>query len=480
MNRESAVTLARIYPVTAHTEFVGEGSIFVAIKGAHRDGVDFIPEAIKRGAKEIVVAQGTVLPPEVLHTLQEQHISLRFVQNTRHELALLSARAAGYPAQQLRIIGITGTKGKTTTSFLLAHMLQYAGRKTALLSTIGNKILNHSFSTSLTTPQPDYLHQFFAACVKAGVTDVVMEVAAQGLSLYRTAGIAFDGALFTNFSQEHGEFYDTLHDYFHAKCMLLEHVKPGSPIILNADDPFFSTLLDQKKPYRSFSLEGKMIADWQAIRKKNDADRACIELFEQDVSYLFDCPQLLGDFNNYNMVAALTMARCLGLSYSTIAQALACFEPVPGRMQQFVLPNGARCIVDYAHTPSSYEQVLSLLATWTDHLIVVFGAGGDRDKEKRPLMGAIAAQHAQTIFLTTDNPRSENPADIVQDIYAGISPVDRHKVIIELDRATAIRKAYACATGASVIALLGKGPDEYQIVGSVKTYFSERAIIQSL
>lgn len=440
-------TIPSIFPVTCHTNHVGPGSTFVAIKGYEKDGVDFIAQAIQKGAQSIVIGNEVKLSDQVVMLIKEKNVVVRQVPDARLALAILSAQAAGNPAQQLKIIGITGTKGKTTTSFLLWHILKTAGYKTALLSTVNNYIDDQKFSAPLTTAQPDYLHQFLKLCVAQGVTHVVMEVAAQALSLHRVYGIEFDGIIFTNFSLEHLEFYASMEEYFAAKCRIFASAKPHAPILINGDDAWCQRI----------------------------ARTASMETFGPQ----FSCPALVGSFNAYNATAASTMALKLGVRHDALECGLATFTGVRGRFERHELPNGAVCIIDYAHNPSSYESVLGALRAMTDHLIVVFGAGGKRDPSKRPIMGGLAAQFADVVMITSDNPRTEDPEMIISDIERGIAPIHAAKVVKIVDRKDAIERAYAVARTGSIIALLGKGPDEYQIIGDQKLPFCEVDIIKS-
>ncbi|MCL5875043.1 MAG: UDP-N-acetylmuramoyl-L-alanyl-D-glutamate--2,6-diaminopimelate ligase [Candidatus Dependentiae bacterium] len=465
------------FPVTCHTDFIEQGSIFVAIKGYKQDGARYIPTAIEKGATTIIVDQTTLIPFETEQEIIRKNITVRRVNNTRHALAILSAQAAGYPADQLCIIGITGTKGKTTTSFLLEHIIRSAGHKTALLSTVYNKIGDAVFQAPLTTAQPDYLHQFLKLCVENNVRYVVMEVAAQALSMHRVAGIFFDGLIFTNFSQEHGEFYSSLEQYFQAKCSILDHAKPNIPIILNHDDIWCSRLLNK---YPKLTTFGRENGSSYQLNIMQETPYLQVQLQHQNNELVVQTPSLIGIFNGYNIAAATAMSIELGINNQTIIDALLNFDNVPGRMQRYHLPNGALGIIDYAHNPSSFEQLFSCFKRITPHLIVVFGAGGERAHDKRSVMGTIAAQYADHIVLTSDNPRSEDPAAIVQDILQGITEDKRSKVVIELDREKAIETAYQLSRKNSIIALLGKGPEEYQLIKGVKQYFSEAKILQSV
>ena len=438
------------FPVSCHTDTVQPGGTFVAIKGMQQDGLNFVELALQNGASRVVVSRESVLSPEQLTLLREKGAVLERVGDTRLALAQLSAEAQGYPARKLRFVGVTGTKGKTTTTFLIEHLLRESGFKTALLSTVKNKINGVDYKTKLTTQQPDYLHPFFKRCVDEGVEWVVMEVAAQAFSLHRVHGIVFEAGVFTNFSREHGEFYSTQEAYFAAKSGLLAQLKAGAPLFLNRDDRTVAQLGERYVPTVFFSGE-----------------------------HPYQCPALVGAFNAYNIAVAGACARALGLTQKQIQQGFLSFNGVPGRLDRYSLPNKAIAFIDYAHNPASFEAVLGQLRGMTDHLIVVFGAGGDRDPVRRHLMGAVASRLADVVMLTTDNPRSEEPTAIVQAILAGVDGQKRGAVFVQLDREHAIREAYAHSHEGSIIALLGKGPDEYQIVKGVTTPFSEREILLS-
>jgi UDP-N-acetylmuramoyl-L-alanyl-D-glutamate--2,6-diaminopimelate ligase len=443
--------LPKKFPVACHTDNVGEGTTFVAIKGMACDGTDYIPVAIQKGAIKIVLSSDVQLDSKLIALCKERLVELARVKDTRLALAQLSSQALNYPARKLKIIGITGTKGKSTTTFLLEHILRTAGKKTAMLSTVFNRINGVDVPTKLTTQQPDYLHVFFDECVRQDVEYVVMEVAAQAFSLQRVFGLEFNAAIFTNFSQEHGEFYPNMDDYFAAKSQIITHLKEDALLFLNSND--------------------------QTVVKLAQACKKHI-LFTQEHQYV--CPALMGDFNNYNISAATGVARSLGLSSQVIQKTLDGFAGVPGRMEKYTLSNGALGVVDYAHNPSSYKAVLGELRKLTDHLIVVFGCGGERDPARRPIMGDIASEFADIVVLTSDNPRSENPQVIIDDIISGVVSDNKNKIIQELDREQAIKKAYSLSRKNSFLIVLGKGPDAYQIIGTTTYPFSDVAIVKSL
>lgn len=423
-----------IFPVASHTDNVGPESTFVAIRGLNFDGHNYIDVAIEKGATKIVR-------------------ECEATPNTRKVLAELSAQAAGYPAKKLKLLGVTGTKGKTTSVYLMHHLLNKAGYKAALLSTIKNCILNQDIPATMTTAQPDYLHQFFKLCVEAGVEYVIMEIAAQATTFNRLETLEFDGLIFTNLDREHAELYPTMDEYFEAKAKIFEYAKPDCVMISNVDDVYGKQLLERYDNTLSLSVK-----DWK-------------EGIVQGHSY----SNLPGKFNAYNLAGVLLLLKELGIKINTKIGAL---PAIPGRLQKINLPNGACAYIDYAHTPGSFKSLFSTVRTWTQNLIVVFGAGGGKDSQKRSIMGSIAEQFADKVILTDDNPRQEDPQKIVQDILLGIG--ETSKVIIEHDRQKAIQLAYGMSKKDSIILILGKGPDEHQIIGTKKIPFSEKIILESL
>jgi len=472
-NNSSAIP--KILPVTCHTDYVGEGSTFVAIKGSQLDGISFIPLALQKGASRIVVEQDSELSPDILAKINSHNSKLIFVKNTRKALSELSAAAWGYPAKKLNIIGVTGTKGKTTTTFLLNHILFNSGYKTAMVSGVRNNIAGKNYSASLTTPLPDYIHAFLYKCVQEKVQFVILESSAQALSLYRLYGIEFSGIVFTNFDSEHAEFYSSMSEYFEAKIRILDQLKASGYAIINADDKWLSGIKLKDNLY-TFSLN-KNNVNYVIKVKKNDISGIDLEIQQGQKTYNFGTPNFFGEFNAYNLAGAVCLLLAFGLESLKIFRALGKYMYVPGRMEKHNLSNGAVAIIDYAHNASSFSQVLPVLKSISKNLIVVFGAGGDRDKTKRPIMGNIAASIADQVILTSDNPRSEDPQDIINQIQSGISSEYKNKVICEPDRAKAIKLAYSLCQPGDVIAILGKGPDEYQMVGNTKFFFSDKQII---
>jgi len=472
-------TLPTIWPVTCHTKHVGPGTTFVAILGSTYDGLQFVAQALAQGAAKIVVSE-QVVTSELCALIAQYKAELIPVLDPRIALSSLSAEAWGFPAQSLKIIGVTGTKGKTTSVYALRHLLVKSGRTTAMLSGVDNWIGEHKFPAALTTPQADYLHMFLAQCVEQKIEYVVMEVSAQALSLGRVSDISLAGIIFTNFEMEHSEFYESLEAYFAAKLKIFGLLQSDGFVVLNLDDQWVCQILSkvdflvtQKKLLFAANLANLSQDCAQLIFAKSNLFYGL--LFELNLlngaNLQFSVPNLSGVFNVYNISGVVLTAQALGIDIGDLQAGLETLTSAPGRLEIYDLPNGARGVVDYAHTPSSFRHILSLLRQETQNLILVFGAGGGRDPYKRPIMGNIALSLCDIVILTNDNPRHEEPMSIVQQII-GLN--DRSRFIIELDRSQAILKAYQVSKLGDIVVLLGKGPDEYQQIGAEKYFFSDR------
>ncbi|MCL4379977.1 UDP-N-acetylmuramoyl-L-alanyl-D-glutamate--2,6-diaminopimelate ligase [Candidatus Dependentiae bacterium] len=462
------------FKVAAHTDNVGPGSTFVAIPGRKKSGTAFIAQAVAKGARTVVVENTVLLDDAIVRLCTDAAVTIVTVDNARAALARLSAEAYGFPARRLKIIGVTGTKGKTTTTFLIRHVLQATGHTVAMLSGVYNCIGTTRFVADLTTPQPDYLHHFFAACVEQGIEYLVMEAAAQAFSLHRLDGIFFAGIVLTNFSREHAEFYSSMEEYFAAKKEIMAHAAPGAAVCINADDPWLQQLIVDNPAVITFGTAPQ--ATFRLLQYSADMRAIAMTIEHTIHSYHLVTEQLVGSFNVMNILGAIACLHTLGISLAAIASALQSLPGIPGRLERYLLAHDVIGIVDYAHNPSSFAALLATVRPATKQLIVVFGCGGDRDPGKRPMMGSIAEQYADCIVLTTDNPRSEPVEDITAAILQGISA--REDVIIAYDRSDAIAIAVAQAKPGAIVAVLGKGPDEYQEVAGVKTFFSDSKELQ--
>lgn len=454
-------------PVTAHTDYVGPGTTFVVIQGFTTNGAQYIPQALAQGATTIVVETGVHIPPI------SQNILVNRVSNARQALAELSAQAWGFPARRLKIFGVTGTKGKTTTCFVLDRFLSAAGYRTGLITTAGSYIAGVPVGSFLTTPSPDHLHALLAQCVQQQVSHVVLEVSAHALSLYRVFGIEFAGIIFTNLDQEHQEFYSTLEEYYQAKLKIFDQRTPGAWAIVNGDNEWAVRAAQER--------ENSIILKTPSIILDTLTELIVKIELDPTRTVTVKTGSLCGVYNSYNIGCAVLCAYyCAHISLEIMADALREKLIVPGRFEQILLNNRACAIIDYAHNPSSYHAVLQAVRPYTDNLIIVFGCGGERDSSKRPIMGSIAAQYGDTVIITSDNPRSEDPAVIIADIYKGVPDECKNKIVIEPDRAQALRIGYSRSGPGSIIMILGKGPDEYQLIKGIKYPFSERVIMSTV
>ncbi len=475
--------LPKIYPITCHTDHVGTGSTFVAIKGFEQDGNKYIEKAIKLGAKKIILEDYAEFSKKTL----PKEIEFIFTGNARKALAIHSAEILGNPASKLKIIGITGTKGKTSTTFIIEHILKTAGHKTALLGTIKNKILNQEIESKRTTPQSDYFQMFLHECVKQNVEYVVMEVSAHALSLDRVYGIEFDAVGFTNLAPEHMDFYKNLEKYFEAKSLIFNQIKKDGSVIINTEDEWGKKAFKNQE-YKNYKLTlnpfvlslskdtNGILNRWTNFNKntfKINQNNLNGLNFSIQKKYEINSPQLFGEFNIYNLTMAFLICKQLGLKTEEIISAIKDFDGIPGRLQMHTLKNKAKTFVDYAHNPSSMEAVLKTLKPLSKKLIVVFGCGGDRDKTKRPVMGKLATKYADKVIITDDNPRFEEPQNIINEILTGIDSKDLNKVTCELDRKKAIELAVKSSCKNSVIALLGKGHENYYSAKGKTFYFDD-------
>jgi UDP-N-acetylmuramoyl-L-alanyl-D-glutamate--2,6-diaminopimelate ligase len=431
---------AEVSGLALDNRLVEPGTLFFCVPGFTRDGHDFAPDAVARGASALVVERELGLGvPEVR------------VPNVREAMAPIAARFHGDPTARLRVVGITGTNGKTTSAFLIRELLEAAGRPTALLGTVKSVVGGVEAPLARTTPEAVDLQRAFAQMLDAGDEACAMEVSSHALSLHRADAIHWAAAVFTNLTQDHLDFHPTMEDYFLAKRRLFE-AEP-EVVVLNVDDAYGQRLRDEL---------GRGIT----IGIDSDADlRASdVRMTMSGADFVADGLRLRsplpGRFNVLNVLGAVAVARALGVDDATIERALPHAAPVPGRFQPVDEGQGFAVLVDYAHTPDSLENVLRAARELTARqVIVVFGAGGDRDRGKRPLMGEIAARLADEVLVTSDNPRSEDPEAIVAQIVAGI---DREDVRVEVDRRAAIEQAVALAADGDVVVIAGKGHEQGQ------------------
>lgn len=442
---------------------VQEGDLFVAVRGTQADGHRFIPQAISAGAVAVVCE---TLPEELLE-------GISFVQVSNSALALGKIASAFYdwPSRELQLIGITGTNGKTTTATLLYELFMQLGYKAGLISTVENRIGSLREPATHTTPDAVSLQSLLARMLDAGCAYVFMEVSSHALEQQRLAGTDFSGAVFTNLTHDHLDYHGSFKAYLKAKKKLFDELLPKAFALINTDDKNGAVMVQntRAKVYR-YGL--RQMADFKG--KVLSADVHGMELLIDGVE--LHSP-LSGEYNAYNLLAAYATARLLGMEKEETLTALSSLQGAEGRMQK-VRAEGTSVlgIVDYAHTPDALEKVLSALRAGLQkgqRLLCVVGAGGDRDKAKRPKMAAIAAAYSDQLILTSDNPRSEDPDAILQDMQAGLSEEQMAKTLVIADRRQAIRTAAQLAREGDVILLAGKGHEKYQDIKGIKKPFDD-------
>ncbi len=452
--------------ITDDSRRVERGSLFVAVRGTARDGHDFLTSVADRAGAAIVEdATRTALPAFV-------------VRDARRAAPLAAAAAYGSPGSQLRLVGVTGTNGKTTTVGMLRHLLDgLADGRAASIGTLGVLVGSEGVGQvgggGLTTPGPIELQRVLRALVDSGVSTVAMEVSSHSLHQRRVDGLTFEVAVFTNVTRDHLDYHGTMEAYVAAKAALVDYLAPSGTAVINADDDAWRDLRDASRQVR-FSLAGRD-ADVSATGVQYTPRGSEWTLHAGDVAALVRLP-LVGDFNVANALGAAAAAWALGLPVTDIAARLSTLPQVPGRLER--IHQRPTVLRDYAHTPDALERALMAVRPFAQQrLIVLFGCGGDRDRGKRPQMGAIAERLADHVIVTSDNPRTEDPDRIIDDIEAGMHGENHERIT---DRHDAIARALTIAAPDDVVVLAGKGHETYQIRGTIAYPFDEREIVRNL
>jgi UDP-N-acetylmuramoyl-L-alanyl-D-glutamate--2,6-diaminopimelate ligase len=445
---------------------IEKGDLFFAMSGFEQDGHRYVSSAIQKGAVACVLEKKGDYP------LKAQIK----VKDSREALALISALYYNYPSSKLKVVGVTGTNGKTTITYMLKSIWEKNGEKAGLIGTVAYHIGDKVIPAVNTTPESLDLQRMFHEMLKQKVTSVAMEVSSHSLVLNRVKTVDFDVAVFTNLNPEHLDFHKDMKSYKEAKGILFQNLKEDSYAVINLDDPEWEYFYNVRKGVRlTYSLKNKE-ADFY-IKTCSQTDSGFnLELVTPGGDLDIDL-KVLGDVNIYNSLAAVTSAFVTGTSLSKIKTGLESFSGVPGRLQQIDLSQNFKVIIDYAHTPFAFENLLRTVRKMTKgKIIFLFGCGGDRDRTKREIMGRIASELADFVILTTDNPRSEDPKEIIQEILKGVT--DKSKVEVILNRKDAIISALGKAKEDDTVVLAGKGHEDYQIIGKEKLHFSEREIVE--
>jgi len=460
--------------ISSDSRCIKENGLFIAIKGFEVNGNDYIQSAIENGAKAVMVEEGTNI--KELNIPQE--ITLMMVPNTRYALAICSCNFYGNPSQKFKLIGVTGTKGKTTTTFMIKSILEKQGKKVGLIGTIATYIGEKKLEDSArTTPESDKLQSIFAKMVEEGVEVVVMEVSSQSLKLDRVAGCEFDIGVFTNFSEDHisPKEHPDMKDYFESKLKLFSMCKYA---YTNADDLHGAKLVKLVKDCEvaTYGIDNFCNLLAKDITVTNSYVDFKVKLGTRNERVKVCIP---GRFSVYNALAAISVCSKIGVDTEKLKEALEEVR-VPGRSELVSNSKDLVIMIDYAHSPESLENILSAVKSYTmGRVICVFGCGGDRDSKKRPLMGAISGNIADYTIITSDNPRTEDPEKIVEQIEEGIKKT-KGKYTCIVDRKEAIKEAISMANKRDIIVLAGKGHEPYQEIDH-KTYpFDERVIVKEI
>ena len=448
---------------------VGLDDVFVAIKGTQSDGHQFIKKAIDQGALAVVCQQ---MPKEIING-----ITYLQVQDSQQALAIMASHFYGNPSRELQLLGVTGTNGKTTIATLLYTLFTSAGYKVGLLSTIKVIIGATEHAATHTTPDSLAINKYLRQMVDQGVAYCFMEVSSHGIDQKRTEGLHFAGGIFTNLSHDHLDYHTSFKQYRDVKKSFFDGLPKTAFALTNADDKNGPVMLQNTKA-RKYTYALKTIADYKAQILENQLQGLLLKINNQELWV-----KLIGNFNAYNLLAIYATAEQLGLEELEILQLLSTLESVDGRFQYLVSEGKITAIIDYAHTPDALKNVLETINTirsGNEQLITVVGCGGDRDVEKRPKMGAIAAQLSTKVIFTSDNPRSENPDTIIQHIEAGVPPQHYKKTIAISDRKQAIKTACQMAKQHDIILVAGKGHETYQEIQGVRSEFDDRKTISEL
>lgn len=471
---------SEVVSITEDSRTVGPGSVFVAIQGVQQNGHHFVKQALAQGAAAVVVEEGCFQGDldEVLPT----NSALIQVKNSRKALGLMASQLYGNPSRHLKMIGVTGTNGKTTVTHLAKSLLEAKGHQVGLLGTVGYVYGKERREASHTTPAPVQLQEMLAEMVRTGTDVGVLEVSSHALALDRVAGCEFDIVVFTNLTQDHLDFHQTMEDYFQAKLQLFtEYVSGGQKsepkrALVNADDPWAPLILQQCSiPAWTFGIHAQADIHAEAVQLGMDGTKFVVN---SPLGRMSITSQLVGEHNVSNMLAAIGIGLEMGISPALIEHALESVSNVPGRFERIQEGQDFTVVVDYAHTDDALQRLLEAAQTIKQgRVITVFGCGGDRDPGKRSKMGQVAVKKSDLVIVTSDNPRTEDPQAILVDIEKGIEALpleDRCSYQTIADRAKAIQVAIEAAGPEDLVLIAGKGHEDYQILGTQKVHFDDR------
>lgn len=462
-------TNVAISSVTFDSRQVKKDSLFIATKGTAVDGHNFIDKAIESGAAAIVCEE---LPVD-----QKENITYVKVLNSSEALGYIACNYYDNPSEKLKLVGITGTNGKTTTVTLLFNLFRGLGYNVGLLSTVENKVNNTVIPSTHTTPDALKLNELLATMVEQGCQYAFMEVSSHAIVQHRITGIHFAGAAFSNITHDHLDYHKTFEEYIRAKKMFFDNLQDDAFALTNKDDRNGMVMLQNTKA-KKYTYGLKSIADFKCRVIENHLNGLLLSIDNQEVWV-----KLIGSFNAYNVLVVYAISQLLKQDKTNVLTTLSNLNSVEGRFQYIKSKTGIVAIVDYAHTPDALKNVLETIKdirTGNEQVITLAGCGGDRDAAKRPVMAQIACQYSDKVILTSDNPRSENPEEILNQMQAGINPVDAKKTLRISDRKEAIRTAVAFAKDGDIILIAGKGHEKYQEINGVKHPFDDFEIVKEI
>ena len=453
--------------ITFDSRKVKKDTLFIAVRGTAVDGHNFITQAIEAGANAIICEE---LPADKI-----ENISYVKVKDTSYALGIIAANFYDNPSQKLKLVGVTGTNGKTTTVTLLYNLFKSLGYTVGLLSTIKNKIHNEELPATHTTPDAISLNEILTKMLEKGCQYVFMEVSSHAIVQHRVTGITFAGGVFTNITHDHLDYHKTFDEYIKAKKTFFDNLPEDAFALTNKDDANGMVMLQNTKAHRvTYAI--KSAADHKCRIMENHLGGLLLNIDNKEVWV-----KLIGTFNAYNVLAVYTVALLLKQDSTNILTALSTLNSVEGRFQYLKSESGIIGIVDYAHTPDALKNVLETIKgirTGNEQVITLVGCGGDRDATKRPIMAQIACQYSNKVILTSDNPRSEDPEEILNQMQKGINPVDAKKTLRITDRKEAIKTACTLAKQGDIILVAGKGHEKYQEIKGVKHPFDDFEILK--
>jgi UDP-N-acetylmuramoyl-L-alanyl-D-glutamate--2,6-diaminopimelate ligase len=459
----------KISDVCFDSRQVGPGSVFVAIKGTLADGHEFIYDAIRRGAAAIICEY----LPDTIH----EKSTCVTVKDSARALAVIASNFFGAPSQKLKLVGVTGTNGKTTVTTLLYRLFNALGYKTGLISTVEYRVGEHVFPATHTTPDPVQINRLLSQMVDEGCSHAFMEVSSHAIVQERVAGLNFTGGVFTNISHDHLDYHKTFENYIRAKKKFFDELPPGAFALVNADDKRGMVMLQNTRAQKkTYSL--KKATDFKGKIMSSTRDGLEMDIDGRPVWF-----RLIGHFNAYNLLAVYATALMLGESPDEVLRVLSGISGAPGRFERIVSRTGVTAIVDYAHTPDALQNVLETIRSirsGNEQIITVVGCGGNRDRTKRPLMASVAVRLSDKVILTSDNPRDEDPQEIIREMQTGITPAESRKTLVIVDREEAIKTACLMAAANDIVLIAGKGHETYQEIKGVKYPFDDREVVKKM